>query len=106
MHNENEWEDGKVGRRKKNLVRRMESAKHFIRTNIEPFCSIWPKTIECFFPLLKNSPSPKSEMNIQIIGLYGLDVVTKGSRGLKPLGLTSQDLKNVWVIENVARPKS
>nr|YP_009914808.1 RNA polymerase beta' subunit [Chuquiraga oblongifolia]QLF67518.1 RNA polymerase beta' subunit [Chuquiraga oblongifolia] len=32
----NEWEDQKVGRRKDFLVRRMELAKHFIRTNIEP----------------------------------------------------------------------
>nr|QIS91825.1 RNA polymerase beta' subunit [Augusta austrocaledonica] len=31
----NEWEDRKVGRRKDFLVRRMELAKHFIRTNIE-----------------------------------------------------------------------
>jgi len=34
--NENEWEGRKVGRRKNFLVRRMELAKHFIRTNIEP----------------------------------------------------------------------
>nr|YP_010035979.1 RNA polymerase beta' subunit [Impatiens alpicola]QQQ89286.1 RNA polymerase beta' subunit [Impatiens alpicola] len=33
---ENEWEDRKIGRRKDFLVRRMELAKHFIRTNIEP----------------------------------------------------------------------
>nr|YP_010570683.1 RNA polymerase beta' subunit [Calophyllum soulattri]UZG90370.1 RNA polymerase beta' subunit [Calophyllum soulattri] len=32
----NDWEDRKVGRRKDFLVRRMELAKHFIRTNIEP----------------------------------------------------------------------
>ncbi|KAK3021607.1 hypothetical protein RJ639_045240, partial [Escallonia herrerae] len=32
----NEWEDRKVGRRKDFLVRCMELAKHFIRTNIEP----------------------------------------------------------------------
>lgn len=32
----NEWEDRKVGRRKDFVVRRMELAKHFIRTNIEP----------------------------------------------------------------------
>nr|QFK69443.1 RNA polymerase beta [Ixonanthes chinensis] len=31
-----EWEDRKVGRRKDFLVRRVELAKHFIRTNIEP----------------------------------------------------------------------
>ncbi|KAH0850327.1 hypothetical protein HID58_095636, partial [Brassica napus] len=32
----NEWEDRKIVRRKDFLVRRMELAKHFIRTNIEP----------------------------------------------------------------------
>nr|USG97355.1 RNA polymerase beta' subunit [Urtica mairei var. mairei] len=32
----NEWEDRKVGRRQDFLVRRIELAKHFIRTNIEP----------------------------------------------------------------------
>nr|QJX68237.1 RNA polymerase beta' subunit [Commelina communis] len=32
----NEWEDRKIRRRKDFLVRRMELAKHFIRTNIEP----------------------------------------------------------------------
>nr|WAJ48873.1 RNA polymerase beta' subunit [Boronia imlayensis] len=32
----NEWEDRKVGRRRDFLVRRMEFAKHFLRTNIEP----------------------------------------------------------------------
>ncbi|CAN4114233.1 unnamed protein product [Withania somnifera] len=35
-HTGNEWEDRKVGRRKDFLVRRVELAKHFIRTNIEP----------------------------------------------------------------------
>ncbi|RYR33848.1 hypothetical protein Ahy_A10g048498 [Arachis hypogaea] len=34
--NENEWEARKVGRRKNFLVRRIELAKHFIRTNINP----------------------------------------------------------------------
>ena len=34
--NENEWEDQKVARRKKILVRRIVLAKHFLRTNIEP----------------------------------------------------------------------
>ncbi|WP_215200420.1 hypothetical protein, partial [Escherichia coli] len=32
----NEWEDQKATRRKAFLVRRMDLAKHFIRTNIEP----------------------------------------------------------------------
>nr|YP_010120825.1 RNA polymerase beta' subunit [Iris pseudacorus]QRC77353.1 RNA polymerase beta' subunit [Iris pseudacorus] len=32
----NEWEDRKIRRRKDFLVRRMELAKHFIRTNVEP----------------------------------------------------------------------
>ena len=32
----NDWEDRKIGRRGDFLVRRMELAKHFLRTNIEP----------------------------------------------------------------------
>nr|YP_010328341.1 RNA polymerase beta' subunit [Disporum viridescens]UJH20685.1 RNA polymerase beta' subunit [Disporum viridescens] len=32
----NEWEDRKIRRRRDFLVRRMELAKHFIRTNVEP----------------------------------------------------------------------
>ncbi|KAL8228371.1 hypothetical protein R6Q57_015955 [Mikania cordata] len=32
----NEWECRKVGRRKEFLVKRIELAKHFIQTNIEP----------------------------------------------------------------------
>nr|YP_009389667.1 DNA-directed RNA polymerase beta' subunit [Silene wilfordii]ANG08095.1 DNA-directed RNA polymerase beta' subunit [Silene wilfordii] len=43
----NEWEDQKVGRRKDFLVRRMELAKHFIRTNIEPE---W--MVLCLLPVL------------------------------------------------------
>nr|UXN47021.1 RNA polymerase beta' subunit [Primula oreodoxa] len=43
----NEWEDRKVGRRKDFLVRRMEFAKHFIRTNIEPE---W--MVLCLLPVL------------------------------------------------------
>nr|YP_009380205.1 RpoC1 [Chenopodium album]YP_010038399.1 RNA polymerase beta' subunit [Chenopodium acuminatum]YP_010997507.1 RNA polymerase beta' subunit [Chenopodium bryoniifolium]YP_010997591.1 RNA polymerase beta' subunit [Chenopodium berlandieri]QIQ26003.1 RNA polymerase beta' subunit [Oxybasis glauca]ARS01008.1 RpoC1 [Chenopodium album]QOX10185.1 RNA polymerase beta' subunit [Chenopodium acuminatum]QRV60577.1 RNA polymerase beta' subunit [Chenopodium album]QRV60661.1 RNA polymerase beta' subunit [Ch len=43
----NEWEDRKVGRRKDFLVRRMELAKNFIRTNIEPE---W--MILCLLPVL------------------------------------------------------
>nr|YP_010276215.1 RNA polymerase beta' subunit [Prosopis tamarugo]UHY39336.1 RNA polymerase beta' subunit [Prosopis tamarugo] len=43
----NEWEDRKVGRRKNFLVRRMELAKHFIRTNIEPE---W--MVLCLLPVL------------------------------------------------------
>nr|YP_010132551.1 RNA polymerase beta' subunit [Vicia cracca]QQD90326.1 RNA polymerase beta' subunit [Vicia cracca] len=45
--NENEWEDRKVERRKNFLVRRMELAKHFIRTNIEPE---W--MVLCLLPVL------------------------------------------------------
>nr|YP_010253574.1 RNA polymerase beta' subunit [Phaseolus lunatus]QTZ17851.1 RNA polymerase beta' subunit [Phaseolus lunatus] len=45
--NENEWEDRKVGRRKNFLVRRIELAKHFIRTNIEPE---W--MVLCLLPVL------------------------------------------------------
>nr|QWL15436.1 RNA polymerase beta' subunit [Aragoa abietina]QWL15521.1 RNA polymerase beta' subunit [Aragoa cleefii] len=43
----NEWEDRKVGRRRDFLVRRMELAKHFIRTNIEPE---W--MVLCLLPVL------------------------------------------------------
>nr|YP_010266761.1 RNA polymerase beta' subunit [Triadica sebifera]UIF92068.1 RNA polymerase beta' subunit [Triadica sebifera] len=43
----NEWEDRKVGRRKDFLVRRVELAKHFIRTNIEPE---W--MVLCLLPVL------------------------------------------------------
>ncbi|KAL5063829.1 hypothetical protein RYX36_025566 [Vicia faba] len=57
--NENEWEDQKVGRRKNFLVRRMELAKHFIRTNIEPE---W--MVLCLLPVLP----PKLRPIIQIDG--------------------------------------
>nr|YP_010968682.1 RNA polymerase beta [Canna indica]YP_010968766.1 RNA polymerase beta [Canna x generalis]AHA12746.1 RNA polymerase beta [Canna indica]QJR53212.1 RNA polymerase beta' subunit [Canna indica]UGY85550.1 RNA polymerase beta' subunit [Canna indica]UGY85635.1 RNA polymerase beta' subunit [Canna indica]WNO19133.1 RNA polymerase beta [Canna indica] len=43
----NEWEDGKIRRRKDFLVRRMELAKHFIRTNVEPE---W--MVLCLLPVL------------------------------------------------------
>nr|NP_084797.1 RNA polymerase beta' subunit [Lotus japonicus]Q9BBS8.1 RecName: Full=DNA-directed RNA polymerase subunit beta'; AltName: Full=PEP; AltName: Full=Plastid-encoded RNA polymerase subunit beta'; Short=RNA polymerase subunit beta' [Lotus japonicus]QPF16858.1 RNA polymerase beta' subunit [Lotus corniculatus]BAB33195.1 RNA polymerase beta' subunit-1 [Lotus japonicus] len=58
-HNENEWEDRKVGRRKNFLVRRMELAKHFIRTNIEPE---W--MVLCLLPVLP----PELRPIIQIDG--------------------------------------
>ncbi|KAL5073188.1 hypothetical protein RYX36_012172 [Vicia faba] len=57
--NENEWEDQKVGRRKNFLVRRMELAKHFIRTNIEPE---W--MVLCLLPVLP----PELRPIIQIDG--------------------------------------
>nr|YP_010511804.1 RNA polymerase beta' subunit [Trischidium molle]UXL83128.1 RNA polymerase beta' subunit [Trischidium molle] len=57
--NENEWEDRKVGRRKNLLVRRMELAKHFIRTNIEPE---W--MVLCLLPVLP----PELRPIIQIDG--------------------------------------
>nr|YP_010855686.1 RNA polymerase beta' subunit [Licuala lauterbachii]YP_010855772.1 RNA polymerase beta' subunit [Licuala ramsayi]WGM66956.1 RNA polymerase beta' subunit [Licuala lauterbachii]WGM67042.1 RNA polymerase beta' subunit [Licuala ramsayi]WGM77123.1 RNA polymerase beta' subunit [Licuala ramsayi] len=43
----NEWEDRKIRRRKDFLVRRMELAKHFIRTNVEPE---W--MVLCLLPVL------------------------------------------------------
>nr|ATG25835.1 RNA polymerase beta' subunit [Monopsis debilis var. debilis] len=43
----NEWDDQKVKRRKDFLVRRMELAKHFIQTNIEPE---W--MVLCLLPVL------------------------------------------------------
>nr|AWI71709.1 RNA polymerase beta' subunit [Strempeliopsis strempelioides] len=55
----NEWEDQKVGRRKDFLVRRMELAKHFIRTNIEPE---W--MVLCLLPVLP----PELRPIIQIDG--------------------------------------
>nr|YP_009772168.1 RNA polymerase beta' subunit [Zornia diphylla]QIT03036.1 RNA polymerase beta' subunit [Zornia diphylla] len=57
--NENEWEDRKVGRRKNFLVRRMELAKHFIRTNIDPE---W--MVLCLLPVLP----PELRPIIQIDG--------------------------------------
>nr|YP_009870027.1 RNA polymerase beta' subunit [Bonnetia paniculata]QKJ81967.1 RNA polymerase beta' subunit [Bonnetia paniculata] len=55
----NEWEDRKVGRRKEFLVRRMELAKHFMRTNIEPE---W--MVLCLLPVLP----PELRPIIQIDG--------------------------------------
>uniref|UniRef100_UPI0030E4AAF9 RNA polymerase beta' subunit n=1 Tax=Pedicularis bicolor TaxID=3127785 RepID=UPI0030E4AAF9 len=55
----NEWEDRRVGRRKDFLVRRMELAKHFLRTNIEPE---W--MVLCLLPVL----SPELRPIIQIDG--------------------------------------
>nr|YP_009708639.1 RNA polymerase beta' subunit [Elytranthe albida]QEV86248.1 RNA polymerase beta' subunit [Elytranthe albida] len=55
----NEWEDRKVGRRKDFLVKRMELAKYFIRTNIEPE---W--MILCLLPVLP----PELRPIIQIDG--------------------------------------
>nr|QWY87435.1 RNA polymerase beta' subunit [Pterocarpus soyauxii] len=57
--NENEWEDRKAGRRKNFLVRRMELAKHFIRTNINPE---W--MVLCLLPVLP----PELRPIIQIDG--------------------------------------
>nr|BDR62813.1 RNA polymerase beta subunit-1 [Jacquemontia paniculata] len=58
-HTGNEWEDQKVRRRKDFLVRRMELAKHFIRTNIEPE---W--MVLCLLPVLP----PELRPIIQIDG--------------------------------------
>nr|YP_009427899.1 RNA polymerase beta' subunit [Kingdonia uniflora]ASV47775.1 RNA polymerase beta' subunit [Kingdonia uniflora] len=55
----NEWEDRKIGRRKNFLVRRMELAKHFIRTNVEPE---W--MVLCLLPVLP----PELRPIIQIDG--------------------------------------
>nr|YP_010293132.1 RNA polymerase beta' subunit [Eriocaulon brownianum]YP_010293302.1 RNA polymerase beta' subunit [Eriocaulon schochianum]YP_010473075.1 RNA polymerase beta' subunit [Eriocaulon sp. LE02]ULQ65412.1 RNA polymerase beta' subunit [Eriocaulon brownianum]ULQ65667.1 RNA polymerase beta' subunit [Eriocaulon schochianum]UVH66523.1 RNA polymerase beta' subunit [Eriocaulon sp. LE02] len=56
---ENEWEDRKIRRRKDFLVRRMELAKHFIRTNVEPE---W--MVLCLLPVLP----PELRPIIQIDG--------------------------------------
>nr|YP_010894561.1 RNA polymerase beta' subunit [Dicranostigma lactucoides]WJW71431.1 RNA polymerase beta' subunit [Dicranostigma lactucoides] len=55
----NEWEDRKIGRRKGFLVRRMELAKHFIRTNVEP-----ERMVLCLLPVLP----PELRPIIQIDG--------------------------------------
>nr|YP_010380834.1 RNA polymerase beta' subunit [Ranunculus yunnanensis]YP_010443062.1 RNA polymerase beta' subunit [Ranunculus membranaceus]YP_010921565.1 RNA polymerase beta' subunit [Ranunculus ternatus]UDH59960.1 RNA polymerase beta' subunit [Ranunculus yunnanensis]UTE81310.1 RNA polymerase beta' subunit [Ranunculus membranaceus]WIL95840.1 RNA polymerase beta' subunit [Ranunculus ternatus] len=55
----NEWEDRKIGRRKSFLVRRMELAKHFIRTNVEP-----ERMVLCLLPVLP----PELRPIIQIDG--------------------------------------
>nr|YP_010461184.1 RNA polymerase beta' subunit [Titanotrichum oldhamii]UUF92114.1 RNA polymerase beta' subunit [Titanotrichum oldhamii] len=55
----NEWEDRKVGRRKDFLVRRIELAKHFLRTNIDPE---W--MVLCLLPVLP----PELRPIIQIDG--------------------------------------
>nr|QYH46345.1 RNA polymerase beta' subunit [Ottelia sp. hch72] len=55
----NEWEDRKIRRRKDFLVRRIELAKHFIRTNVEPE---W--MVLCLLPVLP----PELRPIIQIDG--------------------------------------
>nr|AYW12048.1 RNA polymerase beta [Burmannia disticha] len=55
----NEWEDIKIRRRKNFLVRRIELAKHFIRTNIEP-----KRMVLCLLPVLP----PELRPIIQIDG--------------------------------------
>nr|YP_011021023.1 RNA polymerase beta' subunit [Billbergia horrida]WQM20677.1 RNA polymerase beta' subunit [Billbergia horrida] len=55
----NEWEDRKIRRRKDFLVRRMELAKHLIRTNVEPE---W--MVLCLLPVLP----PELRPIIQIDG--------------------------------------
>nr|UDL72273.1 RNA polymerase beta' subunit [Teucrium junceum] len=55
----NEWEDRRVRRRKDFLVRRMQLAKHFLRTNIEPE---W--MVLCLLPVLP----PELRPIIQIDG--------------------------------------
>ncbi|KAG5586134.1 hypothetical protein H5410_046568 [Solanum commersonii] len=59
-HTWNEWEDRKVGRRKDFLVRCVELAKNFIRTNIEPE---W--MVLCLLPVLP----PELRPIIQIDGV-------------------------------------
>nr|YP_010596174.1 RNA polymerase beta' subunit [Tanaecium pyramidatum]WAJ60392.1 RNA polymerase beta' subunit [Tanaecium pyramidatum] len=54
----NEWEDLKVRRRKNFLVRRMQLAKHFLRTNIEPE---W--MVLCLLPVLPPELRPIIEID-------------------------------------------
>ncbi|NP_904090.1 RNA polymerase beta' subunit (chloroplast) [Amborella trichopoda] len=56
---ENEWEDKKIVRRKDFLVRRMELAKHLLRTNVEP-----ERMVLCLLPVLP----PELRPIIQIDG--------------------------------------
>nr|BCZ49889.1 DNA-directed RNA polymerase beta' chain [Bulbophyllum forrestii] len=55
----NEWEDKKIRRRKNFLVRRIELAKHFIRTNVDP-----ERMVLCLLPVLP----PELRPIIQIDG--------------------------------------
>nr|YP_009757922.1 RNA polymerase beta' subunit [Cyclopogon longibracteatus]QIM61331.1 RNA polymerase beta' subunit [Cyclopogon longibracteatus] len=55
----NEWEDKKIRRRKDFLVKRIELAKHFIRTNIDP-----ERMVLCLLPVLP----PELRPIIQIDG--------------------------------------
>nr|YP_009319720.1 RNA polymerase beta' subunit [Salpinga maranonensis]APA18823.1 RNA polymerase beta' subunit [Salpinga maranonensis] len=55
----NEWEDRKIGRRRDFLVRRIELAKHFLRTNIES-----ERMVLCLLPVLP----PELRPIIQIDG--------------------------------------
>nr|YP_009129771.1 RNA polymerase beta' subunit [Vanilla planifolia]YP_009456224.1 RNA polymerase beta [Vanilla pompona]AID52205.1 RNA polymerase beta' subunit [Vanilla planifolia]AUJ22494.1 RNA polymerase beta [Vanilla pompona]QII90215.1 RNA polymerase beta' subunit [Vanilla planifolia] len=57
--NEYEWEDKKIRRRKDFLVRRIELAKHFIRTNVDP-----ERMVLCLLPVLP----PELRPIIQIDG--------------------------------------
>nr|YP_009681126.1 RNA polymerase beta [Sagittaria trifolia]QDG01465.1 RNA polymerase beta [Sagittaria trifolia] len=54
----NEWEDRKIRRRKDFLVRRMQLAKHFIRTNVEPE---W--MVLCLLPVLPPDLRPVIEID-------------------------------------------
>nr|YP_010471703.1 RNA polymerase beta' subunit [Nervilia aragoana]UVG41060.1 RNA polymerase beta' subunit [Nervilia aragoana] len=55
----NEWEDKKIRRRKYFLVRRIELAKHFLRTNVDP-----ERMVLCLLPVLP----PELRPIIQIDG--------------------------------------
>nr|QGQ56412.1 RNA polymerase beta' subunit [Cheirostylis chinensis] len=55
----NEWEDKKIRRRKNFLVKRIELAKHFIRTNVDP-----ERMVLCLLPVLP----PELRPIIQIDG--------------------------------------
>lgn len=67
-----EWEDRKIERRKRFLVRRMGLAKHFIRTNVEPE---W--MVLCLLPVLPPGLRPAvqigelNQMGSDINDLYG-----------------------------------
>jgi DNA-directed RNA polymerase subunit beta' len=62
-----EWEDRKIERRKRFLVRRMGLAKHFIRTSVEPE---W--MVLCLLPVLP--PGLRPAVQIDELKLWGSDI--------------------------------
>ncbi|CAA3021340.1 RNA polymerase beta chain [Olea europaea subsp. europaea] len=87
----NEWEDRKVGKRKNLLVRRMELAKHFIQTNIEPE---W--MVLCLLPILP--PELRPIIQIDWGKLMSSDMISMLNKLLLPQGPMT-----VLVVRDVVR---